>query len=258
MKKMTKNQNPQINNLTKIVGVFLLVVISVTIAQYQPLPVEGAEFDIHTPPNGQSDYDQAEQTAIDLLKDTLFFKLYGNPDSIQIGLGISTLDYPASMITIPVTFTTNNDETHTILFSFKRGDDNTFKVTSMVLDKETEYLMEDQEILTLLAENEWSLHEMIVDGSDVDVLQYGITLQYVEGNLAGKGVCNRYFADASVTDGTLSVGMVGATLMACPEGMDIEAQYFTVLPEMVEIEYTGDQLILGNHEGTSVLVFKVN
>ncbi|MFN2135837.1 MAG: META domain-containing protein, partial [Candidatus Promineifilaceae bacterium] len=57
------------------------------------------------------------------------------------------------------------------------------------------------------------------------------TFDSAEGQVTGNAGCNNYFAGfTSTNDGGLTVnGPIGATMMACPEGMDIEAAYLAAL-----------------------------
>lgn len=57
----------------------------------------------------------------------------------------------------------------------------------------------------------------IVDGSE-------ITLEFVDGSLAVAGGCNGQRGDYSIDDGTLSVGALMSTMMACDDALMTQDQ----------------------------------
>ncbi len=60
----------------------------------------------------------------------------------------------------------------------------------------------------------------------------------------GFGGCNRFFGTYETTGQSLTLGAMGATRMACPEGMDQEQELFTVLAATTRYEIHGSKLML--------------
>ena len=60
----------------------------------------------------------------------------------------------------------------------------------------------------------------------------------------GFGGCNRFFGSYETSGKSLTLGTMGATRMACPEGMDEEQELFTVLSATTRYEIHGSKLML--------------
>lgn len=60
----------------------------------------------------------------------------------------------------------------------------------------------------------------------------------------GFGGCNRFFGSYESDGESLTFGSLGATRMACPEGMDREQELFTVLGSVTRYEIEGPNLSL--------------
>ena len=60
----------------------------------------------------------------------------------------------------------------------------------------------------------------------------------------GFGGCNRFFGSYETAGQSLTFGAMGATRMACPEGMDQEQELFTVLGSVTRYEIHGSKLML--------------
>jgi heat shock protein HslJ len=80
-----------------------------------------------------------------------------------------------------------------------------------------------------LEDTRWVLLEL--DGRSVPVNAGGesphLELSSKKASAFGFGGCNRFFGTYEATDDSLSFGAMGATRMACPEGMDREQALFT-------------------------------
>jgi heat shock protein HslJ len=75
-----------------------------------------------------------------------------------------------------------------------------------------------------------------------------VTLSFVDGQFAGTGGCNRYFAGAKVGDmpGDLTVGPAGSTQMACPDPlMQVEDRFLKQLASVNKFGFMAGQLMLG-------------
>ncbi len=63
------------------------------------------------------------------------------------------------------------------------------------------------------------------------------------GRFSGSGGCNRYFGEFTLTEGRLTTGPIGSTMMACePAAMDLERRYLGALEKVARI--TGDDTLL--------------
>ena len=60
----------------------------------------------------------------------------------------------------------------------------------------------------------------------------------------GFGGCNRFFGTYEATDRSLRIGALGATRMACLEGMQQEQELFAVLAQTTRYEIHGSKLLL--------------
>ena len=65
----------------------------------------------------------------------------------------------------------------------------------------------------------------------------------------GFGGCNRFFSSYQATERSLSFSAIGATRMACPEGMDQEQAFFRALDATRRDEVHGSKLLLFSDDG---------
>ncbi|WP_165394717.1 META domain-containing protein [Methanofollis fontis] len=80
------------------------------------------------------------------------------------------------------------------------------------------------------------------------------------GQMSGSAGCNDYFASYEADAGSLRIGPVGTTRMACadPAGvMDQETAYLGLLPEVSAYAITGDVLALSDGAGRTLLEYRV-
>lgn len=74
--------------------------------------------------------------------------------------------------------------------------------------------------------------------------------------VSGSAGCNRYFGSARATNGSLSVGPLGSTMMACAQDvMEQEALYLAALQAATVYSIQGTELRLGLSENQVTLVF---
>lgn len=86
----------------------------------------------------------------------------------------------------------------------------------------------------------------------------GVTLTLSQDRVTGRSGCNRYFATAEIGNGTLKVGPIGATKMACMgDGlMQQESEYLNTLGAAQNYSFQSDNhLIVTTPQGGS-LIFK--
>ncbi|MGI6852801.1 YbaY family lipoprotein [Mesorhizobium sp. 1B3] len=77
-----------------------------------------------------------------------------------------------------------------------------------------------------------------------------------DGKMFGKGPCNSYFGTAEIGDGTIAVGEVGSTRMACaPDVMDRERAFFETLRKAESFDIREGRLTLKDKDGKEILHF---
>jgi heat shock protein HslJ len=85
-----------------------------------------------------------------------------------------------------------------------------------------------------------------------------ITIEFRDGQLNGTAGCNGYFGSYEREGHELAIGPLAMTEMACgePEGvMDQEMQYLATLEKSASFEIEGDQLLIADAEGETILVY---
>ncbi len=97
-----------------------------------------------------------------------------------------------------------------------------------------------------LEDTYWALLELNGKGIVVEVNDKApfLELSSKKASAFGFGGCNRFFGTYQATARSLSFGAMGATRMACPEGMDQEQELFTVLAATTRYEIHGSKLLL--------------
>lgn len=97
-----------------------------------------------------------------------------------------------------------------------------------------------------LEDTRWALLE--VNGKTIRVEVNGkapyLELNSKKASAYGFGGCNRFFGSYQAAGQSLTLGAMGATRMACPEGMDQEQELFTVLGAVTRYEIHGSKLML--------------
>jgi heat shock protein HslJ len=89
------------------------------------------------------------------------------------------------------------------------------------------------------------------DGTTVDAV-------FEDGQIAGQGPCNRYFADATIDGSSLAIGPVGATKMSCGPALDAAEQaYVAALGTVASFTIADGTLTLLDANGGEVLVYNV-
>jgi heat shock protein HslJ len=91
-----------------------------------------------------------------------------------------------------------------------------------------------------------------------DVDGYGVvartqsTIEFVgDGQASGSGGCNRYRTTARVGKGTIALGAIAATRMACPPPiMEQEQRFFGALATVRRYEVDKGMLLLRDPDGT--------
>lgn len=97
-----------------------------------------------------------------------------------------------------------------------------------------------------LEDTYWALLELNGKAITVSVNDKApfLELNSKKASAFGFGGCNRFFGTYEATARSLSFGAMGATRMACPEGMGQEQELFTVLATTTRYEIHGSKLLL--------------
>ncbi len=105
----------------------------------------------------------------------------------------------------------------------------------------------------------WFLNSLVLDGEEVGLPEKHLTLQFEEGGQAnGEGGCNSFFATYEARpDGKITFGSVGATKMACEDGMEQENAYFNALAQVTQFRTAEGQLTLTSADGKTSLIFNM-
>lgn len=103
--------------------------------------------------------------------------------------------------------------------------------------------------LALLAGSSWVLAAW--QFQDPAPAEPAITLTLEEDKVAGFAGCNRYFASVAETEpGSITVGPVGATRMACPDSlMALEGRYLDLLGKVGKFSFLAGRLALSWRDG---------
>lgn len=88
---------------------------------------------------------------------------------------------------------------------------------------------------------DWQLTSWTPDSLPDDI---SITATFADGRLSGKGICNQYFADATIKKDSVLIKSIGATKMLCPKHADIEQQYLKYLQAASSFRIEKEQLAL--------------
>jgi heat shock protein HslJ len=103
----------------------------------------------------------------------------------------------------------------------------------------------------LLDASRYLVTSLTHDAGTTDVSEVNAFLQFdrAKKQVSGNGGCNNFFGSAEMTfsnanSGTLSLGNMGSTMMACPQHMDTERRLFQLLGKVDGFEMTSTGLLL--------------
>lgn len=101
-------------------------------------------------------------------------------------------------------------------------------------------------VTALLEDTYWALIELGGTPVEVKVPEKApfLELSSKKRSAYGFGGCNRFFGSYESAGESLTFGSLGATRMACPEGMKREQELFTVLGSVTHYEIEGPNLSL--------------
>jgi heat shock protein HslJ len=87
-------------------------------------------------------------------------------------------------------------------------------------------------------------------------LESGASARFADGTVSGSTGCNRYTAPYTEAAGSLEIGAVVTTKMACPEPETaVEAEFLAALERVAAWRADGDELVLADSEGAELLRF---
>lgn len=96
------------------------------------------------------------------------------------------------------------------------------------------------------ASGSWVLTAGTANGQPIPIVEgRPITLQIEGATVGGQSACNQYFGELTLVDGTVRIGGLGGTEMACEEPvMASEAAYLDALGTVVGARMDGSSLVL--------------
>jgi len=97
----------------------------------------------------------------------------------------------------------------------------------------------------------WTVIEMNGEATPADA---EATLDFAVGQVSGIAFCNRFFGPYEEDGTTLSFGMLGSTMMACPD-MEYESEYLEALGTATGYRVEADYLVLTDADGNAGLIF---
>ncbi len=95
-----------------------------------------------------------------------------------------------------------------------------------------------------------AMTDWVLDQIDGKAPGWPATISLAEpGRISGQAPCNRYFAGATIRDGSIAIKPIAATRMACAD-LAGESVFFQLLQAVTGIEQAADRLVLrgGGHE----------
>ncbi len=113
---------------------------------------------------------------------------------------------------------------------------------------------------TPLESTPWSLVAYVnKEGELVGVLpDTEITVTFESGEVRGSAGCNSYFGPYEIDGNQMTIGLLGATQMLCPEPiMEQEGAYLAALHSAAAYTIEGDKLEIAGSSGETILVFGV-
>jgi len=110
-----------------------------------------------------------------------------------------------------------------------------------------------------IADRQWVLESFKLNGQSMALHpKISQTLEFdASGKAGGNGGCNNYFADYTLSGANgIAFGAIGATKMACSEGMTEEAQFLQGLASAQQVSRLSEaELELQSADGQTVLTF---
>jgi heat shock protein HslJ len=78
----------------------------------------------------------------------------------------------------------------------------------------------------------------------------------INGQVRGHGGCNRFFGSYELEDGSVQIGALGSTRMACPEpAMSFEISFMEALQTSATASLVGNKLVLRTDKDVIAIIF---
>ncbi len=105
--------------------------------------------------------------------------------------------------------------------------------------------------LETIASTEWVLSKFSFEEEAPDEPRVTFVVDAAEGRVSGSGGCNNYFASIEASEaGSLTLGVIGSTQMACPEPVsEIESRFLESLAGVTGYGFYFGQLVLDYQNG---------
>jgi heat shock protein HslJ len=99
----------------------------------------------------------------------------------------------------------------------------------------------------------WAITSLEVPDTDLTAPE-GASLSFADDAISVATGCNQAFGEATVGDGTITIGVLGSTRMACEDAlMEWEAAVLAFLEGELAYELDGDDLVLTKDDATMTL-----
>lgn len=106
-----------------------------------------------------------------------------------------------------------------------------------------------------LANKVWKLEYLKLNRVEVGIEKIIPTIEFeMESKVSGFGGCNEYNAGFSLDGRIIKIGEIGSTKMLCPQGTELESNYFEVLNMEMQALFSEGKLMLTG-EGGNQLIF---
>lgn len=104
--------------------------------------------------------------------------------------------------------------------------------------------------MTTISDVEWTLTQLGERTAPVGARGEAPSLRFdADGSVSGYGGCNRVRGPYTVAGDRLTFGNLAMTMMACPDGMDLERDFARALGRVTRWARAGDVLTLSSDAG---------
>src|SRR5688500_7301613 len=116
----------------------------------------------------------------------------------------------------------------------------------------------DRPATATLENTYWKLMRLGSDAVTVadDGREPHFILQAEQKRVAGSGGCNRMMGSYALDGSKLTFSQIAGTMMACPQGMEVERAFYAALPRVATWRIDGETLELFDAGGAAVAEFE--
>jgi putative lipoprotein len=108
---------------------------------------------------------------------------------------------------------------------------------------------------SMLAGTYWHLEAIAGQPVEQGANSQRVSLQFDESTASGFSGCNRFSGAYAINNGTLTLGPMASTRMACDRGMDLEARLLTAFAAVRGYQLEGDRMTLLGDTDVATLSF---